>query len=80
MTNKTFVGYYNKYDTASLFTSQEHVTGLSPQQVAEKFSVDEDELPLHEALVITVPSWQDAMYIWHQFNGWEPYRPMVDNE
>ena len=55
---------------ASMFSTPENARAMR-----DSICVDQDEIPLFS---VKGTSWNEVMTVYHEINGWKPYRPMEE--
>ena len=65
-----FSAWGGKHDEGTTFT---FIKGDRLTEQARQIEPDLQLLKVFEA-----PSWNDAMRQYHEWQGWEPYKPMLD--
>jgi ADP-ribosylglycohydrolase len=48
----------------------------TPETLAQHIISGVEQVPLTIIAVFEGPDWEDCMRQYHEFMGWEPYRPM----
>ncbi len=72
---RKFAGYADKDGNPSIFTED-----LPVQELIDKGMFLPEELPVSKIFECETELWQQACKLWHEFNDWDPYVPMMSEQ